>query len=910
MSLSSCKLSKSILPLILLSLVGHGLAVTKANVAPRNRTASETFEALGTEWERDVSSESVLNAANDGSISFEALEHGRAHVERAVGQDLITLSAKLSHWGAIYVVWTPTSWCGVGQVSPTPFGRIVSTIVLDGKTDEVDHRGINFGTPRWLRIRLGENYVRFDYSADGSEWAELRTLERPGEFSGAPKFIAAGKYYAGEDDPFAETDRRAEPLADSSTKLSGKILELRVEATPQEDIKLSEAELRALNVPKVDPVMAVLNGNNEDPTYEKIVNFHPPMKYPREVVGVPWHPLDIGVDYLGRMNVSPWEAPTAWFEIGDPPVPLGVEGTPFKRRLTSGYIPVDILTTSRDGVEYELTIFGWSEAFSVTKPLFAYARLTARSSGGLPQQISLVSPAGRLHTWRLLPAKPGEATLSVRLQYPNPETAVEITKREFAKKLAETTAFWEEQLAPVKHFDVPDARVMEAYRAWFAYSMLNTDTINGYLEPHDGAGFYEEMFGNSVSLHTMVLDEYGLHDYAARVLETQMHFQQANGLYTQACGLTDPGAFLVGLVEHYRITGDREWLRHVSPNIIRQVEWLLRQREAAPKEGVLRGLIKFRPYNDYPDPAFNYLGDSWCALGMQYAAEALKEIGSPLAQKYAIEASKYRQDILDSMQEAAFEYKGQTLLPLEPETHRLLKLEKYHAGGYYGLTLSPLLATGFLSLDDKRANWLIDAFEKRGGLVAGLAEFEEGVDHAYTYGYLLSELRRGEVRRTLLGFWSMLAFGMTRDTYSPVEVTMIQTGENNLTLPHLYSCTEQLQLLRTLLLREDGDVLQIGEGIPRAWLERGKHVAVAAAPTEFGDLTYRIDAEKDGNLRIRIVPPSRRVPREIRVHLRNPDQKTISTVQAVPRVKVNVSGETLVLRHAKSPVTLEVTLAQ
>lgn len=53
---------------------------------------------------------------------------------------------------------------------------------------------------------------------------------------------------------------------------------------------------------------------------------------------------------------------------------------------------------------------------------------------------------------------------------------------------------------------------MEAYQAWFTYSMLDADTINGYIEPHDGAGFYEEMFANSLSLHTMALDQYGLHD--------------------------------------------------------------------------------------------------------------------------------------------------------------------------------------------------------------------------------------------------------------------------------------------------------------------------------------------------------------------------------------------------------------
>jgi hypothetical protein len=39
-----------------------------------------------------------------------------------------------------------------------------------------------------------------------------------------------------------------------------------------------------------------------------------------------------------------------------------------------------------------------------------------------------------------------------------------------------------------------------------------------------------------------------------------------------------------------------------------------------------------------------------------------------------------------------------------------------------------------------------------------VCEFEDGIDHAYTYGYLNYALRRGEPRKALLGFWSFLAF--------------------------------------------------------------------------------------------------------------------------------------------------------
>ena len=217
---------------------------------------------------------------------------------------------------------------------------------------------------------------------------------------------------------------------------------------------------------------------------------------------------------------------------------------------------------------------------------------------------------------------------------------------------------------------------------------------------------------------------------------------------------------------------------------------------------MVKGLIKFRPYNDYPHPVYNYLGNAWCAQGMTWAAAAMKEIGLADADKYAAEAERYRADILASMSAAVIERDGIKMLPMEPDTHRMLKLSKYRGGDYWGLVASPLLGTDLLAPDDPRTTWIVDLMEQRGGLIAGVCEFQDGIDHAYTFGYLNNALKRDEPRKALLGFWSFMAFGMTRDTYSPVEVTMIKTGENHYTLPHLYSCTEQLRLMREARLLE------------------------------------------------------------------------------------------------------------
>jgi hypothetical protein len=856
-------------------------------------------EKLDSVWEQRVSPDNKLDF-KEGHVGFIGAPHGVAHIQREAGQDLITVSAHIAQWGSIYLVWGEGDWCGTGQISPTPFGRLFSTVTKKGEGDEEDHRGIDFGLARWVQIQLGENFIRFLYSNDGTTWTELRTVVREKRFAGAPRWLVAGKYYDASDKPFAHTFAPTQP----GDNIGGRILELKVEANASSLTKLSDEELKKLREPKVDPVTASFNRTTNDPSYESIVNFYPPMKLPREVVGVPVHPLDIGVDRLGRLDVSPWAAPVAWFEFGDPAIPLGKEGLPFKRHLLKGYLPIDTLTITREGIDCELTVFGWSEDFNVTKPLHAFTRLTLRATAGhtLPQQLALVAPNNKRRAWS--PKIAGDtAQLCLRMKFPDPATAEEISADEFDSKQQEVVSVWEKRIAPATRFDVPETRVMEGYRAWLTYSMLNADTVNGFIEPHDGTGFYDEMFGNSVSVHSMAMDVYGLHDYAAQILDMQRHFQQTNGLYTQVCGLTDPGGFIAGLARHYRMTGDKAWLEKVRPNIVRQCDWLIEQRAKTPAKGVTKGLIKFRPYNDYVAETYNYLGNVWCAQGMAETAAALETIGAPETKRIADEAKKFRADILESMTVAAIKRQGLTLLPLEPDTHRMLKLERYKAAGYYSLSACPLLGIGFLSPDDKRTTWLVDALEKRGGFVAGVCEFETGIDHAYTYGYLLNELKRREPRKTILGFYSMQAFGMTRDTYSPVEVTMIETGDNHHTLPHLYSCTEQLRLLRSLLIFEDGDDLRLGEGIPRPWLDPSKKVSVKAAPTEFGEISYELRPQSDGSIRVHLEPPQRRTPTHIQLTLRERQGRRITSVE-VSGTHVKHSKETITFTKLNAPVDL------
>jgi len=160
----------------------------------------------------------------------------------------------------------------------------------------------------------------------------------------------------------------------------------------------------------------------------------------------------------------------------------------------------------------------------------------------------------------------------------------------------------------------------------------------------------------------------------------------------------------------------------------------------------------------------------------------------------------------------------------------------------------------------------------------------------------------------ILGLYGSLAYGMTRDTYAAVECHRIRTGENWFTLPHTYSNTVQLRLLRNMLVREDGDDLRIGQAIPRAWLADGKRVAVKQAPTTFGPASFVFESKAAaGTIDVHIDPPSQGIKGVGKLRLRHPSGLEIKGVECKPQVLMTFKGEDVELPRLARPVDLRVT---
>jgi len=905
------------LPLALLLVAGPS--------APSPSSLVERFEGdrLADGWQVDVAPGGEV-AVREGKLHIRTALNSFAHIERPLDRDNVTVSVLLQpsvpagvSWSCgVFLYWAPGAWC---QLSIIDFqdGQYYAAEQQGARPLESYLEKCDRTKPHWLRIELGADCVRYlTRTPDQPVWTRQRTIVRPRAWAGPPKLLIVGKGYGQGVEPYAAPDLDSN-YSDLGPPVEAQIDEVIVEPTPRGRLTAKRGEL----APARDVVGEAILARPGDPTYEQVAAVYPPIRHPREAVGPKEHPDEVGVTETGALELgtavvdNATQPLIAQLQVGSDGAAFGMGDPRAAKRLLDGHYPIVVASWKREGIAYEETVLGYSRGLDPGAPLFAHVRLTATNETGearttpvrlaiSPAEWAASAPAIQLD----LPPK-GTAAWCLRIPCPLPKggAAEQISEGAFEVALAETRAFWKDEFARGMQIEVPDARLMDAYRAWLMYNAIDVDKVDGIYEPHDGSGFYEAVFGYSAARYAWVLDLYGRHGDAERYLEGMLSHQSEDGLFTWNFGLPDHGMLLIALADHWRLTGDAAWFRHVALRTVQACDWIARQRaEQKDATPLTRGLIRLRPYCDYPEPVYSYLGNCYCCVGMERLAEGLPAISMGAdAARIAAEAVRYRRDLLASMRASSISVRGRRVIPMEPDTQRLLKDSGYTSRDYYGLVASMLLETGFLPPKGPEAQAIACFLRQDGGIQLGVSEFAGGIDHAYGCGYLEHQLVCGQPERYLLGLYASLAYGMSRETFSSVECTQIKTGENALTLPHLYSGTQQLLMVRTMLVREDGDRLLLCSATPRAWLADGQHIEVKQAASRFGPFSFRLESStRRGEIRAWIDWPRRRPPREIVLCLRHPRGKPIAAVAVDERPWGDFRGDRI--RLTPGPGTMRV----
>jgi len=889
-----------------------------ADILPLPFAGNFGIGKLDAGWATHFDTNNVMVIAGD-TLEFSARAHTSARIERPLGQDCIRVSCALKSDDGLTpsllsLNWDESNFIQLGLNEPAG-SKLNVREVLGTYPHDYELGDVKPGKWQFVAIEMARDCIRYFASTDGVSFEKVLVCPRPLRFAGAPALLTLGQ------DSKGKMFERPNPWIVYPTTEFGtnEIRDLRVESLPKTALYATDAERHQLATQERDLAGEAELASENDPSFASVSRHFPGMKWPREIVGVKDHPFDIGIAPDGSMqlsdNIASYGKPAAWFQIGD--YRFGSGQVSCSKRLLDGWMPIVVATDSQDGLEMEETILGWSRNFSPDEPLMGYVQfsVTNKTDRARAATVQLVfSDRSRAVTplrWQFDLAPQGSQTISARVPYKIEELiADKISNDEFQSTLADTKAYWQELIARGSRFDIPEARVQDAYRAWLAYNFLNVAKRNGVYEVCDGSGFYGKVYGYSAALYCNALDLMGYPDFSEGYCDSLLSFLHTNGLLAVNFGDTDTGTALWMMAQHYQLTHDLNWVNRMIPRMRTMCRWIVGQRHAALENVnreplATRGLIRFQPYADLLHPAADYFSNGYLWKGLDAAAQLFALAGRPdEAAEFQHEADNYRKDLDASMNAAVFSDSGQRILPMIPDTHELWKESDSSADGYYGLIAPCLLEIG-LPLD--KAKLISDALETRGGLVAGITQFHRMADHAYTYGYWINCLQRDDVKRAILGLYGSLAYGMSRDTYAATECTMIQTGENYWMLPHTYSNTQQLRLLRNMLVREEGDTLWLGQAIPRDWLQPGQRVAVSEAPTTFGPVSYSIEPQADGSMRVTLSPPTRNRPKEIILRLRDVKHRRIARIKPQGEMKVKFSDETVRLAGGDSPVTLDVS---
>jgi hypothetical protein len=384
----------------------------------------------------------------------------------------------------------------------------------------------------------------------------------------------------------------------------------------------------------------------------------------------------------------------------------------------------------------------------------------------------------------------------------------------------------------------------------------------------------------------MELEEAGLLDAARKAMDAYLENQRPDGRFESQKDQFDAnGQALWVLWQFHKITGDREWLERVYPQMRRAVDWLIQERRKAPPASQFAGVLP----NTLADGEFLWDGnyhivgyDFWNLRGLLCTADAARILGkTEEAESLFREADLYRAAI-----DAAWKRTGQPFFPPSWEK----------AGTHWGNT-ETLWPTEIFDRDDPRVTALLEEVRERhgGGFAEGAIRWlggdflkspspENEAIHPYMSAYTtMASLVRGEHEKVVEEFYWYLLHSSASHAF-PEGIFFQRRFAWGDTIPHVTGASNYALMLRHMLIHERGNELHLLSAAPDWWLSEGEEIVVERAPTHFGEVSLRVKGTANG-VEIEFDPPRREPPARILLHL--PDSRPLSKplvgVDVVPR---------------------------
>jgi len=544
------------------------------------------------------------------------------------------------------------------------------------------------------------------------------------------------------------------------------------------------------------------------------------------------------------------------------------------KTLLQGWLPIVLFTAWDEGVRYDFTIWAtplptvedWRAAFdwpTEGENFLNWIKVGITNTRAEPADVKVRCDV--IGSSRMV-AEPFARTLDagagteyvVRVLFAPMDDETVIAQEDPGVWLDRTVAYWSGLLAKAARIETPCEKTNEALRAAHVCQLIASD----HGELHGGEGFYDRFYIRDGGYQIMQLEEAGLWNAVENTLKSYLAAQCPDGRFETQKGQLDANGQAVWVLwQYYKITGDKDWLAKVWPQMRRSVDWIMKARRQAPAHSPFAGLLPAAVADGefLWDGQHHIVGyDFWNLRAMLCAADAAAILGK---QAEADALSDEIRDYLSAI-DAACRRTGLGYFPPSWEG----------AGTHWGNT-ETLWPTELFDPEDLRVVGTLDHARTRhgGGFVEGTIRWlgkigKDDAIHPYMSAYTtMATLVRGDSDQVVEDFYWYLLHSSATHAF-PEGVFYERRFAWNDTIPHCTGAANYALLLRHMLVHERGDALHLLPAVPDWWLSAGKEICVERAPTHFGRLSLKVVGLEDG-VKVDFVAPVDRPPTRVFLHL-------------------------------------------
>ncbi len=410
----------------------------------------------------------------------------------------------------------------------------------------------------------------------------------------------------------------------------------------------------------------------------------------------------------------------------------------------------------------------------------------------------------------------------------------------FDEAKAQVTAFWNGIFAQGMQVELPEAKAVNTFYASLVWDLIARDHIgDDYIQNVNKLHYHAFFLRDGADIvHSYDVTGYPL--IAKQDLLFFAKWQKADGNFLSQPQQYDGwGEAVWAYSQHYRITHDREFAEWALPQIDRAVDWLKQARAADPLHIVPASDVRDNEYVPGHLTGYNFLALD----GLRLAIAMAQQTGhAELAQKWQAEYDDFHAAFFKVLDAQCAAHGGYIPPALDGQK-----------GGYDWGNLLSVVPEPTLDPHDPRVTATLKATQ---------AKYAEGImtyaDGKFLHDYLtikntLTETIRGDQEQAVNELYALLLH--TSSTQAGFEFNIRPWGDRNFgsnLAPHGWYAAEYRTLLRSMLVREQGDELHLLSVVSPEWIGAGKKIAVRQAPTNFGTLAFTLDQPSADHAILRI----------------------------------------------------------